>query len=79
MAEWSVALWTDVIMASKVVKPRAQRYTLLTDVQRNILKRYFENGMIGTGQQHQEQIAQAAEEADLSKNQVGVGLSSLSW
>ena len=64
-------------MASKVVKPRAQ-YTLLTDVQRNILKRYFENGMIGTGQQHQEQIAQAAEEADLSKNQVGVGLSSLS-
>ena len=53
-------------MASKVVKPRAQRYTLLTDVQRNILKRYFENGMIGTGQQHQEQIARAAEEADLS-------------
>lgn len=65
-------------MASKVVKPRAQRYTLLTDVQRNILKRYFEKGMIGTGQQHQEQIARAAEEADLSKNQVGVGLSSLS-
>ena len=65
-------------MASKVVKPRAQRYTLLTDVQRNILKRYFENGMIGTGLQHQEQIARAAEEADLSKNQVGVGLSSLS-
>ena len=27
-------------MASEVVKPRAQRYTLLTDVQRNILKRY---------------------------------------
>ena len=65
-------------MASKVIKPRAQRYTLLTDVQRNVLKRYFENGMIGTGRQHQEQIARAAEEADLSKNQVGVGLSSLS-
>ena len=27
-------------MASKAVKPRAQRYTLLTDVQRNIIKRY---------------------------------------
>ena len=27
-------------MESKVVKPRAQRYTLLTDVQRNIFKRY---------------------------------------
>ena len=65
-------------MASKVVKPRAQRYTLLTDVQRNILKRYFENEMIGTGRQPQEQIARAAEEAYLSKNQVGVGLTSLS-
>ena len=39
---------------------------------------YFENGMIGTGRQPQEQIARAAEEADLSKNQVGVGLTSLS-
>ena len=65
-------------MASKIVKPRAQRYTLITDVQRNILKAYFENEMIGTGRQHQEQIARAAEEADLSKNQVEVGLSSLS-
>ena len=54
-------------MASKNNKPRAQTYDLLTDVQKNILKRYFDNGMVGIGRQYQEMVTRAAEETDLDK------------
>lgn len=61
-------------MASKNTKPRAQTYSMLTDVQKNILKRHFDGGMVGIGRQCQEMITRAAEEANLTRDKVKVSL-----
>ena len=55
-------------MASKNTKPRAQTYSLLTNVQKNILKRHFDNEMVGIGRQYQEMVTRAAEETNLSRD-----------
>ena len=61
-------------MASKNTKPRAQTYSLLTNVQKNILKRHFDNGMVGIGCQNQDMVTRAAEETNLSRDKVEVRL-----
>ena len=61
-------------MASKNTKPRAQTYSLLTDVQKNVLKRHFDNGMVGIGRQYREMITRAAEETNLTRDKVEVRL-----
>lgn len=61
-------------MESKNNKPRAQTYSMLTDVQKNILKRHFDNGMVGIGRQYQEMVTLAAEENNLTRDKVEVRL-----
>lgn len=61
-------------MAFKYSKRRAQTYNMLTDVQKNILKRYYDGGMVGTGRQYDEIITRVAEETGLRKNKVEVSL-----
>ena len=61
-------------MASKNAKARAQTYSMLTDIQKNILKRHFDNGMVGIGRQYQEMVTHAAEETNLTKDKVEVRL-----
>ena len=61
-------------MASKNTKPRAQTYSLLTDVQKNILKWHLNNGMVGIGRQYQEMVTRVAEEIDLTRDNVEVRL-----
>ena len=62
-------------MANTNTRTRAETYTMLTDAQKNILKRYFDGGMVGTGQQFQEMITRAAEETEVAKKRVEVSLS----
>lgn len=61
-------------MASKMSKPRAQTYNMLTDAQKSILKQHYDSGMVGTGRQYDEMITRAAEETGLPRNKVEVGL-----
>ena len=62
-------------MASKNAKPRAQAYSMLTDVQKNVLKRHYDSGIVGTGRQYDEMITRAAEETNVSKDKVEVSFS----
>ena len=61
-------------MTSINTKPRAQTYSWLTDVQKNILKLHFNNGMVGIGLQYQELVTRAAEETNLTRDKVEVRL-----
>ncbi len=54
-------------MASKNTKARAQSYSMLTDIQKNILTQRYEGGMVGTGQKYQAMITSAAEETYITK------------
>ena len=61
-------------MASKNSTPRSDNYDLLTDIQKSILKRYYDEGMVGTGRQYREIINRAAEETKLARTKVEVSL-----
>lgn len=62
------------IMASKNTKPRVQTYSLLTDFQKHIPKRHFDNGMVGIGRQYQEMVTRIAEETNLTRDKVEMRL-----
>lgn len=47
-----------------------RKNNLLTDVQRSILSRYFDQGMTGKGQAHNDLIEQASAEAKVTKETV---------
>ncbi|KAJ7382082.1 hypothetical protein OS493_037236 [Desmophyllum pertusum] len=57
-------------MASKNTKARAQSYSMLTDIEKNILKRHYDGGMVGTGRKYQAMITRAVEETDLARERV---------
>lgn len=59
-------------MASKNTKARAQSYSMLTDIEKNILKRHYDGGMVGTGRKYQAMITRAVEETDLARERVEV-------
>ena len=61
-------------MACKNTKPRAQTYSMLTDVQKDILTRHYDGGMVGTGRRYDEMITRAAEETNLPRDKVEVSL-----
>ncbi|KAJ7382368.1 hypothetical protein OS493_035428 [Desmophyllum pertusum] len=61
-------------MASKNTKARAQSYSMLTDIEKNILKRHYDGGMVGTGRKYQAMITRAVEETDLARERVENGL-----
>ena len=52
----------------------SRKNNLLTDVQRSILSRYFDQGMTGKGQAHNDLIEQASAEAKVTKETVKVRL-----
>ena len=59
---------------NRLIMASSRKNNLLTDVQRSILSRYFDQGMTGKGQAHNDLIEQASAEAKVTKETVKVRL-----
>ena len=52
------------------MEPQTSKRNRISDIQKNILERFYGAGMVGTGRLHKEKIEQAVVETGLAKAQV---------